>query len=376
MLLPLYNDAAKQPVKRGSDGHAGLWFDKFCHEWRDNHHSWTMSGGSDKDNPKVNWIKTLADGGTVGVRSQIEECVVRSARLIERRRGRFAVFTTGSRFVTGLGRSHPVENGFAWHPTLGTPCLPGSSIKGLVRSWAKMEAEPLPDGKIFERLFGGPGKEGAICFLDALPVAPARLEADVMTPHHAGWSEKDLPGDWRSPNPIPFLTTAAGTPFLFGIIPCRVVEDGDLKRVFGWLCDSLVYAGGGAKTAIGYGRFRHDEERTSNWTRRLKDEERQRHDQQARQEMMKTPGGRWRLKLEGLAEAEILDLVRIHLEKEPLEDPRERAAFVQAVLSMDLVQHWRRGNTRDPRTGVGKKKLRERARLLGSVRTGNESDSL
>lgn len=102
--------------------------------------------------------------------------------------------------------------------------------------------------------------------------------------------------------------------------------------------------------------------------RRLGDEERERSDKRMRQEAMKSPEGRWRLKLQNLTEAEILDLVRIHLEKEPLEDPVERRAFVDAVNSTGMVQHWRRGSKKDPRTPVGKKKLRERARLLAGVR--------
>jgi hypothetical protein len=49
---------------------------------------------------------------------------------------------------------------------------------------------------------------------------------------------------------------------------------------------------------------------------------------------MRTPEGRWRLALQGLSEAEILDQVRVHLEKEPLADARERPAFANAVRSM------------------------------------------
>jgi CRISPR-associated protein Cmr6 len=36
-----------------------------------------------------------------------------------------------------LGNPHPVEKGFLWHPTLGTPSLPGSGVKGLVRAWVE-----------------------------------------------------------------------------------------------------------------------------------------------------------------------------------------------------------------------------------------------
>ena len=210
MPRPLYDAAAREPADRESDGHAGLWFDKFCNRWRVKNGSWTMSSQDKGSNPKLDWIRTVADR-PIGTGDQLDESALRLARLVHRRGGRAAIFTTEARFVTGLGRSHPVENGFAWHPTLGTPYLPGSSVKGLVRSWAEMDARPRPDAMTRGRLLGAPGKAGGMCFLDAVPIAPVRLEADVMTPHYAGWSEDDPPGDWRSPSPVPFLATAAGT---------------------------------------------------------------------------------------------------------------------------------------------------------------------
>ena len=97
-----------------------------------------------------------------------------------------------------------------------------------------------------ERLLGASGDMGNVCFLDAVPVEPVRLEADIMTPHYAGWSELHPPGDWRSPTPIPFLVTAEETPFLFAVLPCRAVEPLDI--VMRWLCDALEWAGGGATT--------------------------------------------------------------------------------------------------------------------------------
>ncbi|MBN1457950.1 MAG: type III-B CRISPR module RAMP protein Cmr6 [Armatimonadetes bacterium] len=364
MKRPLYNAAVHQPTVRGPEGHAGLWFDKFCDRWRVTGGSWTMSADDSGNNPKLAWIQSLAEGGVVGIRTQIEEIILRLVRLVERRGGWSAVFTTESRFVTGLGRSHPVENGFAWHPTLGTPYLPGSSIKGLVRAWAREHAESDPTLDTMTRLLGGPGRSGSVCFLDAVPTAPAQLEADVMTPHYAGWSESNPPGDWCSPSPIPFLVTAAGTSFLFGLIPCCAVVGDDLDAVFDWLRSALLWAGGGAKTAIGYGRFRENQEQTNSWVERVRNDDRCRQKEEARLEAMGTPEGRWRLKIEGRSEAEILELVRMHLEKEPLADPIERRVFARAVLSTDLVKHWRRGRARDTQTNVGKKKLKERASLL------------
>lgn len=367
MTLPLYRAAAR-PEHRDPEGHAGLWFDKFCDRWRVADGGWTMASDGKNDNPKLDWIGTLT-GGRVGAREQIDGYASRLLRLTTSRGGRAEVFTTTARFVTGLGRSHPVENGFAWHPTLGTPYLAGSSVKGLVRAWAKTEADPGTLG----RLLGSPEKAGTVCFLDAAPIAPVRLEADVMTPHYAGWSAEDPPGDWRSPNPIPFLTTADGMPFLFGIIPFRFSSDDDLEVVSGWLRSALENAGGGAKTAVGYGRFTRDDEATRRLNELTIAEDRRRREERAREYAMKSPEGRWRLTLQERTEAEILDLVRIRLEKEPLEDPVERRAFVQALLATELVDHWRRGRTRDSRTGVGKKKLKERAGLVDRVLAEVES---
>lgn len=267
MTRPLYRAGVQQPVSREPDGHAGLWFDKFCDQWGD---AWMMLGEQ-----KLKWIKMVA-GGQVGTQDQIDESALRLMRLAKRRGGRCEVFTTESRFVTGLGRSHPIENGFVWHPTLGTPFLPGSSVKGMVRTWAKLDVDPRPDPQMQTRLLGEAGKAGAVCFLDAVPVAPVQLEADVMTPHYTGWDEENPPGDWRSPTPIPFLVTAARTPFLFGLISCRGVTGGDLDTVLGWLRSALAWAGAGAKTAVGYGRFASDGRRTDDLRHRLHDRERER----------------------------------------------------------------------------------------------------
>lgn len=274
MSLPLYRGATAR--RRDVGGHAGLWFDKFCDRWRIDveQSTWTLSG-DDRNNPKLAWIDTLTSG-TVGEGKQIREAELRLAALVERCGGRWLVFTTTSRFVTGLGRSHPVENGFEWHPTLGTPYLPGSSIKGLVRAWAERDADPKPDCKTVDCLLGSRGKAGIMCFLDAVPVEPVRLEADVMTPHYAGWDTDEPPGDWRSPTPIPFLVTAAKTSFLFGFVPRCPVSAADLNTVSDWLRSALAWAGGGAKTAVGYGRFNPANGRTEALRKRLRNRDRAR----------------------------------------------------------------------------------------------------
>lgn len=369
MTRPLYKTAVQNPTNRGPDGHAGLWFDKFCDKWR-NDKSWTLSSEKhDKDgNPKLDWINDIT-GIRIGNSIEIKEYALRLTRLVERRGGHVAIFTTESRFVTGLGRSHPIENGFAWHPTLGTPYIPGSSVKGLVRAWIA-EAEPNLDKDIHKRLFGNPEHAGHICFMEAVPVESVKLEADIMTPHYAGWSADDPPGDWMSPTPIPFLTVEENSSFLFTLVPFRAESSEDLVNVASWLNKALGWAGAGAKTAVGYGRFRFDEKKTHDWIERVKAEH-------LRQDALKGPAGRWRLDLEGTTEAEVLDKVRIHLEKKRLADSAERRAFAEAVLTArsEWVTQWRRGEKHDRQTSVGSKKLKDRVRLLDEAAAEGSLDS-
>ncbi len=353
MIRPLYQVAVSEPKLRPPKGHAGLWFDKFCNSYREN--------SANKPDWKLNWIRTVV--GSIGQKEQIEEYVRRQARMVERLNGRLAVFTTESRFVTGLGRSHPVENGFAWHPALGTPYVAGSSVKGLLRAWVKQVDEST---EIADRIFGKRDQAGGVSFLDAVPTAPVQLEADVMTPHYAGWTSEDPPGDWRSPTPIPFLVTAKQTKFLFGFTPLRRIEDGDLDAVSKWLDDALQWAGGGAKTAVGYGRFRLDVAGTASIRQALKREDDERRKAETRKEAGKTPEGRWRLELEGRSEVDVLDLVRRHFEKEPLSEPGERHAFANAVSTLhpDWLKRWSKGVPHEPGTNIGSTKLKKRARLL------------
>ncbi len=283
MTLPLYRAASCKPPGSGQGdyAHAGLWFDKFCDTWTA---EWSMSGGG-ATNPKLAWIETVSKR-PVGKRDQIEEFAARHALLAQRLGGRALVFTAESRFVTGLGRSHPVENGFAWHPSLGVPYLSGSSVKGMVRAWAEREADPRPESSTVDTLLGKPDRVGSLCFMDAVPIAPVHLEADVMTPHYGGWNPADPPGDWRSPNPVPFLVTPAGTSFLFGIAPLRAASNDHLELIESWLCDALEWAGAGAKTAVGYGRFFRDDERLADLERQREERLRQEREKRAREERL------------------------------------------------------------------------------------------
>lgn len=285
MKRPLYQNHAA-PDQRPATAHTGLWFDKFCNQWCLNEkktglEAWSLTafstgqGRSRQDfNPKLDWIRTVT-AQKVGDSTLLAEQTSRLADLARALGGQALVLKTTSRFATGLGREHPIENGFVWHPVLGVPYLPGSSVKGLVRAWLEGGwSDQPPEPEAFHRIFGSdyrpgtalhdrehnlPNQCGTVLFFDALPILPVQLKADVMTPHYGDYYKgKSPPADWLSPNPIPFLTVAPGQLFQFALAPATPDARADCETAIQWLTDALEQLGAGAKTAVGYGRFVRD----------------------------------------------------------------------------------------------------------------------
>lgn len=265
MTLPLY-DSDRTPKEYRPYFNAGLWYDKFCSDWEVTGSGWTLR------ERKLNWINRLNEK-SLGSPELIKEMTERTANLILSLRGEIRCFETKWRFVTGLGREHPVENGLAWHHTLGIPFLPGTSIKGVVRAWAEdwVDEDQEKIGRIFGSSAKTSGKQvGSVLFFDALPMAPVMVESDVMTPHYGPYYQAqgvpEPPGDWYDPTPIPYLTVASEQVFLFGLAPRQGASPEDLEDcslAAKWLEELLVKTGAGAKTAVGYGRFnrRMDQEK-------------------------------------------------------------------------------------------------------------------
>ena len=257
--LPLYQGAGSASLTQEANG--GLWYDKFCHSW-----GGFPARDQKLDLDKRQWIDTVV--GSRGIGSELQQHAERQARMIEILNGKWLDLQTESPFVSGLGRDHPVENGFAWHYTLGVPYLPGSSVKGMVRAWATQWTEVEEATRL--RILGPKPPAGTaamepqvgeMIFLDAVPTSPVELAADVMTPHYDGYYQKgETPGDWMSPIPIPFLVVKAGATFRFPVAPRQQSEQSreDSMTAFDWLKEALEWIGAGAKTAVGYGRMRVD----------------------------------------------------------------------------------------------------------------------
>ncbi len=210
----------------------------------------------------------------IGDSDQILDFITRQASIIKSNQGNLIKFINTSKFVTGIGLAHPLEIGFLWHHTLGTPYLPGSSLKGTIKDWAKNWSNESDD--VIKRIFGlGQEKKsnlhnlneklksesiGSVIFLDMIPSKRVSLSGSVLTPHYSNYyNGLESPGDWESPNPIPFLSVSENNEFQLGILPRRILNNDDkedCKKVLKWIIEAFEIIGVGAKTSSGYGRFK------------------------------------------------------------------------------------------------------------------------
>jgi CRISPR-associated protein Cmr6 len=261
----------------GGEGHAGLWYEKLCGTWD---HSWSLRASNDeRTSPKLDWLRSLTQqgGGSVGDQPLLDEYAERQRTLMLARRGRVLQLQARSSFVTGIGQAHPIENGFLWHPTLGTPYLPASGVKGALRSWLAgqgpeivaqagllgLEASPhgvdptespgVATSEEIDELFGHAKAVGGLDLFPMLPLAPVRVLVDLVNPH-----QSDDFGDWNNPVPSFYLAVASSSRWQLGFVSRDPSSDASsLDRVEKWLWQAADWAGFGAKTSAGYGRFRH-----------------------------------------------------------------------------------------------------------------------
>jgi len=191
-------------------------------------------------------------------------------------------------FISGLGSGHPNETGMILDRNTGSPFLPASSLKGVLRTaYALNLAEKDPalvketpkgpeiDDQELRKYFGDtmndgvPDKQkigGQIVFLDAYPEKAPELKVDIMNPHYPGYYQGDtpvFPVETDSPVPIKFLSVQEGCVFIFrcfllphrGNDPVTVMGDEDVEALRGMFATAFARLGFGGKTAIGYGRF-------------------------------------------------------------------------------------------------------------------------
>jgi CRISPR-associated protein Cmr6 len=323
-------------------GNLGLLYDKFFGCWTA---QWSVDGEE-----KIGWLQRLArHAGTSYRPDLLDEWGERTRALVRARGGRMGVFRAVERFVSGTGRTHPVENGFSFHHTLGVPYLPGSGLKGVARSWAGGAC-------LADRLFGTSDRAGAVDVLDALPLKPPCLVVEVLTPHYGGWTPQDPPGDWRSPVPVPYLAVEAGMELLLALVG-RVPRSNeeDIEEAWALLVEAVDKLGTGARTALGFGRLELVNELPLSAPASSADPR---------------PGGlgrsatgseRWQAELAGKGDQEVYERVR-----QALRSGEADPDLLAALDTLGYLSAWREGRRRGTET-TGARKLRELAAQLQAL---------
>ncbi|HVG08169.1 MAG TPA: type III-B CRISPR module RAMP protein Cmr6 [Thermoanaerobaculia bacterium] len=234
---------------------------------------WTHRSGEKSEADKPGFFRAFVSQyreNSHGNSKGFPEFLARRAATLKALGAERRVLFTASRLAVGLGLPHPTETGFLFDRLTGCPCLPGSSLKGLLRAAAILAANgELPGAAAFwtkaqvDRVFGPVlGDEqvpatGAVNFYDVFPEGWPALEVDVLTPHYGSYYRELVPpGDWENPVPVPFLALREGQAFGFWIGPRdRTHWIEDCRQLHDLLVLALDWLGIGAKKASGYGYF-------------------------------------------------------------------------------------------------------------------------
>lgn len=188
---------------------------------------------------------------------------------------------TASPFITGLGSGHPTETGITLDRNIGVPYLPATSIKGVLRVARAINIAEKRDDSYGEKRFEVNDKEladyfgygaeedkdsfrGQFVILDAYPSGRINLDVDIINPHFGKYYKGDTtkqPMETETPIPVKFLTVPTGKKFTFrcAYIPLNKEDkcnEEDVKAMFKTAFETVGF---GAKTAIGYGRFKEIE---------------------------------------------------------------------------------------------------------------------
>ena len=258
-MIPLYQlgqDKQWRDLIESDSAHSGLLYDKFINIWQNYQERFD-------DEAKGEYFKAIikhTEQSSEILKKGLETAQEKHQNLILAQAGQTLILETEWRLIVGMGNAHPLEAGFTWHPTLGVPYLPGTSIKGLLREWISKWTKGGPEEA--NRLLGAESDNnmnhsGAVIIFDAIPRTPPTLEIDILTPHYQPYytePETAQPADYYNPVPVKFLTIAPGQEFTFSIAPRNNnATDEDIDNCQQYLISAINTLGIGGKTAVGYG---------------------------------------------------------------------------------------------------------------------------
>lgn len=193
--------------------------------------------------------------------------------------------------VVGFGSQTAYEVGFEFSRPYGMPRIPGSALKGAMRRVAAealgifevrdldgnnsrfnkedfqpsmtveevlelVKEERQAAARDWMEVFGHRDGAGSFVVYDAwLEPTENFLMADVMSVHHPNYysGKQEVPLETDEPVPISYLSVMPGKSFSFAI---RAGSPDMLDSLMKLLEEALVVKGIGAKTTMGYGRFK------------------------------------------------------------------------------------------------------------------------
>lgn len=314
----------------------------------------------------------------------------RRAALANLPNARAFVAKLGARMIINQSGGVMENAGIALDRNSGVPFIPGSAVKGIARvgaawsgaspaeialvfGWAKnRNKEPDLPEKLPVNNFAG-----TVSFLPAFPTGTVKVEADILTSHHANYysGETRFATDDESPNPVIFPTVGAGTEFQFVLLDTSaprttgLFEEIEIKKPVElarqWLLAGLTGHGLGAKTAAGYGWFSYDENRDKERQEsrrkqaeiaRAKEEERL---EMERQMAAASPAELLKIRIGGLNENEFAEFAKNLAGKQPDE---QRAFFVLLRSEKQKRDWWKMKNKKVPELAA---EIRKVAKALG-----------
>ena len=181
---------------------------------------------------------------------------------------RSVILALETRLFIGLTGGGMLETGCVIGHSHGIPCIPGSTVKGVVNAYARERLRDADGRALCNELFGAPpaaehvvAVSGLIAFHDAWWVpgsADSPLVLEVVTTHHQdyyGQDGKTPATDFDSPVPNAQIAVRGRFRFVVG------GPAGWLELAERMLIDALSTRGAGAKTNAGYGLFSKDVEK-------------------------------------------------------------------------------------------------------------------
>jgi len=271
-LRPIYSGGLEGVFQGGEPpqgANVGLVYDRYADIWKASRRDGSATDIHSDSSLRHEFLKKMVGSGTATpgwARRELER-IKPLLEAFHRRRSRLwqsidalpLELVLSSPMVSGVGMTHALTAGFVWDRNLGVPYLPASSLKGATRAWANPEQWGALAKDDFDRIFGVMEDTGAgsVVFHDLYPLEPPTLRIDLINPHFKDYYQYGTPpGDWLEPEPAFFLTIAPGTRFVTALHPRTAAHSKDLDMAAKCVREALENLGLGAKTAVGYGRFK------------------------------------------------------------------------------------------------------------------------